>query len=278
LRNPLIPIRGSSGCCEKTSAIELDNGQTVYVMRMVPPSEMSSTGVPAGIGTMLMNLPPDQPWLSGNPRDMTSMYAMMLRAGAQAKTEMAAEANTGADNLGFNQSSGTQQVSCDSMRMLVDADEYVPLLFKMNCTVTEGRETRQMASMPASQRQMMESMMGPQLEMMRSIASGGVAAVDAAPSGLAKSDLTADYLQGDWCTDVVQERSLYTFDADGSYRVGVVGITITQVDGINYLPEVHSRQGFLDEFQSVRSRSQDRFSVIRKGGLELAFARGNCFK
>ena len=80
---------------ERTSAIELDNGQTVYAMRMVPPSEiaerqsgdnamsnatpgdlrraadvieqagiqmeqgmraeMSSTGVPGGIGTMLMN-------------------------------------------------------------------------------------------------------------------------------------------------------------------------------------------------------------------------------
>ena len=283
---------------ERTSAIELDNGQTVYAMRMVPPSEiaerqsgdnamsnatpgdlrraadvieqagiqmeqgmraeMSSTGVPGGIGTMLMNPPPDQPWLSANPRDMTSMYAMMLRGAAQAKVDMAAEeasagdnyarnaqqikeqtrflgyselggrrvGELGADDLGFSETSGAQQVRCDSMRMLVDAEEYVPLLFKMNCTVTEGRETRkmfieredrdfrnvagcgdmyepfssvmrirgamtpaqeaelakasrqleeleaQMASMPASQRQMMESMMGPQLDMIRNMASG----------------------------------------------------------------------------------------------------------
>ena len=283
---------------ERTSAIELDNGQTVYAMRMVPPSEiaerqsgdnamsnatpgdlrraadvieqagiqmeqgmraeMSSTGVPGGIGTMLMNPPPDQPWLSANPRDMTSMYAMMLRGAAEAKVDMAAEeasagadyarnaeqikeqtrflgysefggrrvGELGADDLGFSETSGAQQVRCDSMRMLVDAEEYVPLLFKMNCTVTEGRETRkmfieredrdfrnvagcgdmyepfssvmrirgamtpaqeaeiakagrqleeleaQMASMPASQRQMMESMMGPQLDMIRNMASG----------------------------------------------------------------------------------------------------------
>ena len=189
---------------------------------------------------------------------MTSMYAMMLRGAAEAKVDMAAEeasagdnyarnaqqikeqtrflgysefggrrvGELGADDLGFSETSGAQQVRCDSMRMLVDAEEYVPLLFKMNCTVTEGRETRkmsieredrdfrnvagcgdmyepfssvmrirgamtpaqeaeiakagrqleeleaQMASMPASQRQMMESMMGPQLDMIRNMASG----------------------------------------------------------------------------------------------------------
>jgi hypothetical protein len=429
---------------EKTSAIELDNGQTVYVMRMVPPSEMaerqsggngmssatpgellraanaielagmqmeqgmqsemSSTGVPGGIGTMMMNPPPDQPWLSANPRDMTSMYATMLRAGARAKTEMAAEkANAGADyarnarqikeqtkflgygefkgrrvgelgadNLDFTQSSGSQQVSCDSMRMLVDAEEYVPLLFKMNCTVTEGRETRpmsieredrdfrtvpgcgdlyepfssvmriggamtpeqeaelaeaskqmkefeaQMASMPASQRQMMEKMMGPQLEMIRNMASGGGVEIEqktlelrcntgmpdpmevsqaltggAAPMAMpapkpaptrtavatrSTAELTTEYLQGDWCTEVVQERSLYTFEADGSYRVGVVGLTITQMDGINYLPEVHSHQDFLSKYQGLESKSPNRFSVINKGGHALAFTRGNCFE
>jgi len=64
-------------------------------------NEMSSTGVPGGLGTMLMNPPPDQPWLSANPRDMTSMYAMML----------------------------------------VDAEQSVPLLFKMDCTVTDGVRT-----------------------------------------------------------------------------------------------------------------------------------------
>jgi hypothetical protein len=425
---------------EKTSAIELDNGQTVYVMRMVPPSEiaerqsgdngmssaspgellraadaieqtgiqmeqglrseMSSTGVPGGIGTMLMNPPPDQPWLSANPRDMTSMYAMMLRAGAQAKTEMAAEkANTGADyarnaqqikeqtkflgysefngrrvgelgadDLNFSETSGSQQVSCDSMRMLVDADEYVPLLFKMNCTVTDGRETRQMsieredrdfrnvpgcgsiyepfssvmriggamtpeeeaqlaeaskqleefeaqlASMPASQRQMMESMMGPQLEMIRNMAAGGGIEMEqktlelrcntglpdpmevsqamfggalppAAPAptptvvtGTSTAELTTDYLQGFWCTERMQERELYDFAANGSHRVGVVGLTITQMDGINYLPDTRSYQSFLDRFEGVIEKGRDRFTVRLKGGSKETFLRGNCFE
>ena len=429
---------------EKTSAIELDNGQTVYVMRMVPPSEMaerqsggngmssatpgelqraanaielagmhmeqgmqsemSSTGVPGGIGTMLMNPPPDQPWLSANPRDMTSMYAMMLRAGARAKTEMAAEkANAGADyarnarqikeqtkflgysefrgrrvgelgadNLGFSESSGPQQVSCDSMRMLVDAEEHVPLLFKMNCTVTEGRESRQMsieredrdfrtvpgcgamyepfssvmriggamtpeqqaelakaskqleefeaqmASMPASQRQMMESMMGPQLEMIRNMASGGGVEIEqktlelrcntgmpdpmevsqamfggAAPMAVpaprptpaptavkttSTAELTSAYLQGFWCTERMQERELYDFAADGSHRVGVVGMTITEMDGINYLPDTRSYQSFLDRFDGVVAKAQDRFTVRLKGGSQETFLRGNCFE
>jgi hypothetical protein len=427
---------------EKTSAIELDNGQTVYVMRMVPPSEiaerqsggsamsnatpgellraadtieqagiqmeqgmqseMSSTGVPGGLGTMLMNPPPDQPWLSANPRDMTSMYAMMLRAGAQAKTELASEkANAGADyarnarqikeqtkflgysefrgrrvgelgadNLDFSETSGSQQVTCNSMRMLVDAEQYVPLLFKMDCTVTDGRETRQMsieredrdfrnvsgcgnmyepfssvmriggamtpedeaklaqaskqleefeaqmAGMPASQRQMMESMMGPQLEMIRNMASGGgiemeqktlelrcntglpdpmevsqamfggaapTAAPAAAPAptavkGTSTAELTTAYLQGFWCTERMQERELYDFAANGSHRVGVVGLTITQMDGINYLPDTRSYQSFLDRFDGVIEKGQDRFTVTLKGGSKETFLRGNCFE
>ena len=429
---------------EKTSAIELDNGQTVYVMRMVPPSEiaerqsdgnamsnatpaellraadtieqagiqmeqglkseMSSTGVPGGLGTMLMNPPPDQPWLSANPRDMTSMYAMMLRGAAEGKVEMSAEkASTGADyarnaqqireltefmgysefngrrvgelgadNLDFSETSGSQQVTCNSMRMLVDAEQYVPLLFKMDCTVTDGRETRQMsieredrdfrnvpgcgdmfepfssvmriggamspeeeaqlaeaskqleefeaqmAGMPAAQRQMMESMMGPQLEMIRNMAAGGgiemeqqtlelrcntglpdpmevsqamfggaapvavpppaAAPAPTAVKGTSTAELTTDYLQGFWCTERMQERELYDFAANGSHRVGVVGITITQMDGINYLPDTRSYQSFLDKFDSVTEKAQDRFTVRLKGGSNETFLRGNCIE
>lgn len=115
---------------EKSSAITLDNGQTVYVMRSVPPGEiqrrqssgnaladaspeqleeaariireqgerledtvrqeMQGAGLPAGIGDMLMNPPADQPWLSANPRDIGGMYATMLNAAAEAKREEAA--------------------------------------------------------------------------------------------------------------------------------------------------------------------------------------------
>lgn len=113
----------------------------------------------------------------------------------------------------------------ETMNFYIDADQYVPLLMKMEGTMTSGDESRpmsienimtdyrmipgskmyeshkqimkmsgmlspeqeaqmaeaqtqmaeleqQMASMPASQRAMMEKMMGPQLEMMRNMSSG----------------------------------------------------------------------------------------------------------
>lgn len=136
-------------------------------------SEMQETGLPGGMGPMLMNPPPDKPWLSANPRDMTSMYAMMLRAGADAEAIMEAEragipaeyarnmqemrsktsvrgfsewngkrvVDIGGDNLGIVQDNAT----CDSMQTLVDVEEHVPLYFKMDCSVTEGGETRQMS-------------------------------------------------------------------------------------------------------------------------------------
>jgi len=490
---------------EKTASLTLDNGQTVYVMRSVPPneiqerqsegnalsnaspaelrnaalviqdagrqmeqgmmSEMEGVGLPGGIGSMLMNPPPDQPWLSANPRDMTSMYATMLNAAADAKEAQAAEDPVGdaqkqnqnmatlksqtritgrrefngidaieltADDLNQTQVSDGQEFTLNSVRMLVDANRYVPLLLTMDGVVSDGRESRpmtieredmdyrnvsgcgdlyrpfksvmrlggamtpeqeaqlaeagaqleeleaQMKSMPESQRKMMESMMGPQLEMIRNMASGGgieivstitelrcntglpnpieiaqttfgatftgggaadsgrvivdteddllrmiqidleklgyqpgntagdldkptviaiskfqagkrmevtgkptpqlAGVLQAELAGRSNEDLAAGYLEGDWCTEVTQERSLYTFAADGSYRLGVVGLTITQMDGINYFPETYSRQNFFDEFERVGTKSMDRFSMIKKGGYELAFTRGNCFE
>jgi len=106
-------------------------------------------------------------------------------------------------------------------------------------------------------------------------------ALQAAAEGSPTSELTADYLAGHWCTEVTQERSLYSFAADGSYRVGVVGLTITQMDGINYLPETHSHQDFLNKFDGVSTKEQNRFSVVskgRRGSSVLAFTRGNCFE
>ena len=285
---------------EKTSSLTLDNGQTVYIMRNVPPNEiterqsernalsdaspaqlrdaaerieqagsdmelgmmneMQGAGLPGGLGPMLMNPPPDQPWLSPNPRDMTSMYATMLNAAADAKEAQAAEDPVGdaqrhaqnmadiqaqtritgrrvfngidaiemaADNLDYTQAADGQQVTWNSAKILVDANRFVPLLFTMDGVISDGNESRpmtleredtdyrdvpgcgdmyrpfksimrlggamtpeqqaelaeasaqleeleaQMASMPPSQRQMMESMMGPQLEMIRNMASGG---------------------------------------------------------------------------------------------------------
>jgi peptidoglycan hydrolase-like protein with peptidoglycan-binding domain len=233
---------------------------------------------------------------------------------------------------------------------------------------------KQMASMPASQRQMMEKMMGPQLEMMRNMSSGGgfqvemvtdsitvnppIAGADGqpCPSGSAQSsgaevsvmpreeirltkmvqvslvslgydtgttdgtmnkktaiaisqfqaansmevtgqpspqlagvlqsaqagsindELTADYLEGHWCTERTQERELYKFAADGSYRLGVNGITITQMDGINFFKDTYSRQSFFDKFEGVATKEENRFSMRIKGGSQETFLRGNCFE
>lgn len=423
-------------------------------------SEMQTTGLPGGLGPMLMNPPPDQPWLSANPRDMTSMYAMMLRAGADAEAQMAAEqagmpaeytrnmremrskmrvngfstyndrevVDIGADGLNMSQVSNGQEMNCQSMEMLIDTEWYVPVYFKMNCSVADGGETRQMsierdtsdfrtvpgcgsyrepfravmriggvmtpeqqaqmaeasvqleefekqlASMPPEQRKMMEGMMGGQLDMIRGMASGGgvmeivqetlelrcntglpdpaefsqtfmggmavpaaalqtvtrdnllqmiqvdleklgygpgntqglldkptavaiakfqaekgmevtgqpspqlAGVLQAAAQGTSTSELTADYLAGFWCTERMQERELYNFAADGSYRLGVVGMTITQMDGLNYFPETFSYQSFLDKFQSVASKDQDRFTVVIVGGSTDTFLRGNCIK
>ena len=112
---------------EKESSLTLDNGETVYVMRQVPvteisrrqsepnalsdatpeqleeaadmiesqgpmmeaamQAEMAEAGLPGGIGTMVMNPPPGKPWLSANPRDMTANYATMLRGAAEGRRQ-----------------------------------------------------------------------------------------------------------------------------------------------------------------------------------------------
>ena len=59
---------------------------------------------------------------------------------------------------------------------------------------------------------------------------------------------------------------------------GVVGMTITQMDGINYLPDTRSYQSFLDRFDGVIEKGQDRFTVRLKGGSQETFLRGNCFE
>jgi hypothetical protein len=201
---------------EKAPPFEFE-GETIHTLRMVPPSEiqqrhneangisspsaadmaaaadqiemagidmerqmaseMQSSGMPGGLGTMLANPPPDQPWLSSNPSDMTWMYATMLRAGAEGEEAMAAEqagipadymrnmqemrskmsvrgysefdgkpvVDIGADDLDFSQVTEGQTVTCHSMQTLVSTEDNVPLYFKMNCEVTEGGESRQMS-------------------------------------------------------------------------------------------------------------------------------------
>jgi hypothetical protein len=49
-------------------------------------------------------------------------------------------------------------------------------------------------------------------------------------------------------------------------------MTITQMDGINYLPDTRSYQSFLDRFDGVIEKGQDRFTVRLKGGSRLSCA------
>lgn len=107
-----------------------------------------------------------------------------------------------------------------------------------------------------------------------SAASSNIEASDASPS----NGLSVSYLNGHWCTERTQERALYNFAADGSYRLGVAGLTITQFGGVNYFPETRSRQSFLDSFSSVTRQDPDRFTVILRNGSKETFIRGNCFE
>ena len=105
------------------------------------------------------------------------------------------------------------------------------------------------------------------------------ASASSAPSDVSASNgLSIGYLNGHWCTERTQERALYNFAADGSYRLGVVGLTITQFGGVNYFPETRSRQSFLDKFSSVTHQEQDRFTVILTNGSKETLIRGNCFE
>ncbi|MGK0259173.1 MAG: peptidoglycan hydrolase-like protein with peptidoglycan-binding domain [Candidatus Azotimanducaceae bacterium] len=430
-------------------------------------SEMKGAGLPGGIGGMLMDAPADQPWLSPNPNDMTSMYATMLNAAATGKDMQAAENPVGdaqrqaeimaaiqkqtkivgrgqfngidviellSDDLSYTSTEDSTTTTWNSVRMKVDAKRYVPLLLVMEGVITDGKERRpitveredmdyrnvagcgelyrpfksvmrlggvltpeqqaelaeaseklgdleaQMANMPANQRKMMERMMGPQLEMIRKMASGGGIEIEstivelrcnaglpdpievasttfgstfagrimsaASESGTSiKTDadllkmvqvdlkrigykpgntkgsldkltavaiskfqaskgmdvsgraspqlagmlqaeeadtsnnrLSPNYLKGFWCTERKQERALYNFASDGSYRLGVVGLTITQAGGVNYFPETHNHQSFLDKFKSVPNKDVTRFSVVLKNGSRETFIRGNCIE
>lgn len=282
---------------EKTSRIDV-NGREMFILRRVPPSEMAErhsagspmadaspdelrraagviesqgpemergmreemqkSGLPGGLGDMLMSSPPDQPWLSANPNDMTQMYGMMLRGAADGKEEQARRdagavdaaheraqiaARTRlvgqstvdgrpalhllAEDVNHRQVEDGVEITIRDVNMFVDAERYVPLSLRMDGTMREGGETReitierhdqeyrqvagcgrmyrpfrtvtriagvmnaeqqaqmreaqaqmaemdkQLAQMPPGQRDMIMQQMGPQMEMMRTMAAGG---------------------------------------------------------------------------------------------------------
>lgn len=135
--------------------------------------EMQGAGLPGGLGEMLLNPPPDQPWLSANPKDITGMYALMLRGAAAGKEMQAAEdaAARGdaqdrqrmaasmqvagevtidgrrafdllASNLNRREATDNGEFTLHSARLAMDAAEYVPLRLAMEGTLRDGGETR----------------------------------------------------------------------------------------------------------------------------------------
>jgi hypothetical protein len=205
---------------EKAGELSLENGDTAYVMRLVPIDELQERMSPdnpmtratpgdlehaatvieqqggvmeqellkemakSGVGTLgggmlgnlLMHPPANQPWLSANPRDMTSMYATVLRAGAKRKMQRLAEDPMGdaqdmlndvqelkaqtsvvgeqqidgrraiglaATDLDHKQVANGEEFTLNTVTMWVDAEKQVPLRLNMDGVMMEGGKPRE---------------------------------------------------------------------------------------------------------------------------------------
>jgi hypothetical protein len=138
-------------------------------------NELQSSGFPPAIGSMLMDAPSDQPWLSPMPGDMAGNYATMLKAGATGKREDAKRAAQAegeaqsdpfaeiasrtrivgpdtvnsrpaiellADNLDYRQETDDQEITLHTLHLWVDAEHYVPLKMQMDGVALDGGQTR----------------------------------------------------------------------------------------------------------------------------------------
>lgn len=221
--------------------------------------EIQTVGIPPGFRQLMMNPPPDQPWLSPDPADMMGMYAGFLHSSAQAKrinasrdtgAEAKAQIDDGialadeveflgeelvdgrqayalkADDLNYTQVSDGDEFTINTVVLWIDKTEHVPLRMKMDGIARRGSNSqpisierhdmdyrhvegcslyepyrqvmsiggimspqekakmqeaqqqlaefeKQMAQMPAAQRDMIMRQMGPQMEVMKGMAGGG---------------------------------------------------------------------------------------------------------
>jgi len=139
--------------------------------------KMMSAGLPGGMGYLLLNPPPGQPWLSPNPSDMFGMYAEMLRGAAEgkrddrrraaaAKQEASVDVLAGladqttivgherignsdaivllTEGLDYTQQENGQEFTLDTLRLWVDSDRYLPLKMSMEGVVVDGGATREL--------------------------------------------------------------------------------------------------------------------------------------
>jgi hypothetical protein len=95
-----------------------------------------------------------------------------------------------------------------------------------------------------------------------------------APPSLPKTDLTIDYLAGEWCsrgTKNTQEVAPHVFARDGSYKIGIAaGNGFTLVDGGD------SIETFRANYDRLISKEPDRFVVGDRGRYEYTFTRESC--
>lgn len=180
-QTPQSPISSASSAELRSAAQVIEDQGVVMEAEFKREFENSGLGSLGGglFGTMIMNPPPDQPWLSPNPRDMTSMYATMLRGAAdgqdaQAAQDPVADAETAidqmaqareateivgrgtidgrpaiemlTDDLNMTQySEDGQEFNLNKMTMWVDAERYVPLRMKMDGIMRFEGETREIS-------------------------------------------------------------------------------------------------------------------------------------
>lgn len=95
-----------------------------------------------------------------------------------------------------------------------------------------------------------------------------------AAASLPKTDLTIDYLAGEWCsrgTKNTQEVAPHVFAKDGSYKVGIAaGNGFTLVDGGD------SIEAFRANYDRLISKEPNRFVLGDRGRYEYTFTRESC--
>ncbi len=140
-------------------------------------TKMGEAGLPPALGYLVMNPPPDEPWLSPMPGDMMDNYAMFLEGAAKAKVaesqrkaDEAAEARTDplagvaelarivgsetmnsrpaihivAEELDYSQMSNDQDFELKTLHLWVDEENYVPLKMQFDGIVDDAGNKREM--------------------------------------------------------------------------------------------------------------------------------------
>lgn len=142
--------------------------------------EIAKSGVAGNMGGLVsVAQNPEKPWLTTSPGGMMNLYATMLEGGAASKRQSAREeaafqgemaANSemidrlksemrligrhkmdgvdvieiGADGLNVVQESPDGDFRMEQVRILVDAERYLTVQFKITGTLTQGKESRPM--------------------------------------------------------------------------------------------------------------------------------------